>query len=348
MDKDTRLISYEIEHLVSPSLKGTDTLTQPNVYVPAKGDKIWFYPGCDIPRFKVKRFCQDNDVAVVKYREKSSVRFMGPETMNEMVSQRSTYCSTKDEFISWLDRVMCNAYEKLKEDILACPCDTVYMYHQAASMFCSEEMFGTKPLEKKQSDLGWKQIVVVLGEPNLEKLNAMLDDPNLRHQDELLSLLNTGAVLDKDMYDQIHRLFASTDKENTKLAMEAMANCDFQQSAVYLLMLLQKYGDKISNSGIMHHVNFKSLLKYFQIQSITSIDVDNMIDSLRHQKLLSVTNLNMLMPMALQALKDGGEMRNIKIKDLELSPEAEAAIAENILDQQPEPEEKQEEVTPTV
>ena len=45
----------------------------------------------------------------------------------------------------------------------------------------------------------------------------------------------------------------------------------------------------------------------------------------------------MLMPMAMKQIKEEGEMENIKVKDLELTPEVEAAIAENILDQQLSP-----------
>jgi hypothetical protein len=163
----------------------------------------------------------------------------------------------------------------------------------------------------------------------------MMNDPLLKHQDEMLKQLNTGSVLDEEMYTQIHRLFESSDKENTKLAMEAMANCDFQKSAVYLLLLVKKYGEKIYNSGNRHHVNFKSLLKYFQLTNITNISVDEMIDSLRHQKLLSIDNLNRLMPLAMEVIRESGDMDNIKVKDVELSLEAEQAIAENILDKDP-------------
>jgi hypothetical protein len=337
MDEASRLIKWDTKYML-PAHNGTlITFATTTPYVPAKGDKLWFYPGCDVPRFKVKQFCMNHDVAVVKYKDKSSVRFMGPECIKEMIETYNGRFVPKDIFLAWLDNVMCNAYVPLRDAIVAAQSTEVYIRNPALGAFCKKDLFGTKVLFQRTDEAVYKNIDYIKDDENYQQLTDMISDTGLRPQDDLLSLLNTGVEMDQKMYEDIHRLFESTDKENTRLAMEAMANCDFQKSAVYLLLLLKEYGSKISNSGNKHHVNFKSLIKYFQIRNLENMSVDNMIDSLRHQKLLSVDNLNRLMPLAMETIKKQGDMQNIKIKDVELSTEAELSVAENILDQQNTP-----------
>lgn len=335
MDETTRIISYEPFYTVDTV--DTDSIfnkTHTSKYIPTKGDKLWFYPGCDVPRFKVKQFCQAHNVAVVKYSDKATVRFIGPNSLKEMISNSHTYYMKKDKFIKWLDSVMRNSYEDLKKDILASQNDRVYFYNSTPlRQFCNKELFANKILLKEYYNCEGSWSNYLNDEKTYQQVINLLTDSSLRHQDDILSLLNTGTVLDQDMYDQIHKLFESEDKENTKLAMEAMANCDFQQSAVYLLLLLKEYDQKIYNSGNKHHVNFKSLLKYFDISQLTNISVDDVIDSLRHQKLLNLNNLNRLMPMIMERIREQGDMDNIKVKDIELTPEVIASIEENILDQ---------------
>jgi hypothetical protein len=334
MDEASRLVQWSTKYML-PAHNGTlITFATTTPYVPAKGDKLWFYPGCDVPRFKVKQFCMNHDVAVVKYKDKSSVRFMGPESIREMIESYNGRFVPKDIFLAWLDNVMCNAYVPLRDAVIATQSTEVYIRNPALGSFCKKDLFGTKVLFQRTDEAAYKNIDYIKDDENYQQLTDMINDTGLRPQDDLLSLLNTGVEMDQKMYEDIHRLFESSDKENTRLAMEAMANCDFQKSAVYLLLLLKEYGSKISDSGNKHHVNFKSLIKYFQIRNLENMSVDNMIDSLRHQKLLSVDNLNRLMPLAMETIRKQGDLQNIKIKDVELSTEAEISVAENILDQQ--------------
>jgi len=332
MDHKTRIIEYEHIWVVPCSVQNlSNSVIKGDAYTPTKGDRIWFYPGCDVPRFKVKQFCVKNDIAVVKYAEKANVKFIGPETIKELVKIQYTHSIPKVDFLKWFDTIMCNAYIEIRELIVKSPNDVIYLEYDARNAFTGKDCFGKNTLD---DDLTDHNNILYCTEENHEKLLVLQQDPLIRSQDTILSLLNTGIILDEQMYNDIHRLFESSDKENTKLAMEAMANCDFQKSAVYLLLLMKEYGQKISDSGNRHHVNFKSLIKYFQVTNLENMTVDNMINSLRGQKLLSVDNLNRLMPLAMERIRQKGDMHNIKIKDVELSEEAELSVAENILDQQ--------------
>jgi hypothetical protein len=58
-------------------------------------------------------------------------------------------------------------------------------------------------------------------------------------------------------------MFESSDSDNHILAMEIMANAHYEKSVLYLQMLLSDYNYQISNSHTKNHVNFKSMLSYF-------------------------------------------------------------------------------------
>ena len=46
------------------------------VYEPKPKDKIYFFSGCNVPRFKVKQFCEKYKVARVKFEERATAKFI--------------------------------------------------------------------------------------------------------------------------------------------------------------------------------------------------------------------------------------------------------------------------------
>lgn len=325
-DEETRVIDYSIADVIKEDLIANDK------YTPTKGDRLWFYPGCTIPRFKITQFCKKHNVAIVKTADKATVKVIGDATVKELTYKLHLYSVSKTHFINWLDSVMCNAYIQLRNDALAF--EEVHLSQHAANVFKDEESLG-KALINEWKELSSDSYVIASSEKSSQQLVDILNSTNIYKQDALLSLLNTSIIMDEKMYEDTRRILQSEDRENTKVAMEAMANCDFQKSAVYLLLLLREFGSKIYSSNATHHVNFKSLLKYFKVGNITNISLDDIINSLRSQKILNLANLNMLMPMAMKQIKEKGDMHNIKVKDVELTPDMEISLAENILDQLP-------------
>lgn len=332
---DKRELLYEVKRVIKETRADALRKFKPkNTFIPKAGDKLWFFPGCDVPRFKIKQFCDKHNVAVVKYKEASTVRFTGPDVIEGMLSYAHHHYMEKTKFLAWFETIMTNSYQELKDQIIKSESDVVYLSYYAINAFYSEDQFGAKALKRpsKNGSHSNARVWSAKDDTCYKNLIYMINDPSIVHQDDLLALLNTGTIMTEEMYVEIQRLFKSSDKENTKVAMEAMANCDFQKSAVYLLLLMQTYGDAIHNSGNRHHVNFKSLIKYFQIQVITSISLDTIINSLRSQKLLNLENLNKLMPMALVRIREKGDMQNLKVTEIGLTPEVEKSLSENILD----------------
>jgi hypothetical protein len=139
--------------------------------------------------------------------------------------------------------------------------------------------------------------------------------------------------MDKERYDSIRRMFISTDDSDLKLAMEAMANSDYEKSSIYLLLLIEEFGPKMDGSKTKNHVNFKSLLKFFEITGLSSLNLDGIIRSLLKRKLLNTTNLEILRPKAMVILQDKVKTAYFEATGVVVTQEIIDGINENILDQ---------------
>jgi hypothetical protein len=151
------------------------------------------------------------------------------------------------------------------------------------------------------------------------------------NQNEILRRLNSGAVMDEKQYEGARQLLNSKDMENTKLAIEIMANCDFEKSSVYLLLLIRDFGHKIFNCPNRTHVNFKSLLKFFNITNLRGVHLDDIMSTLIDLKLLNQANLNRLEPELIEDMKSYVSDYLIPEK-IAYSEKVIKALEENILD----------------
>lgn len=257
-------------------------------YYPTKGDKIWFLPGCDVPRFKLKEFLNKYDCSVVKYREKANVVFVSADSFKPYVERTpGSQVYLKSSMLRHLtyntNYTQTEEGRKVIAAIQECPSEGVYAsFHIERSDMLKYRDIHCFKIKDEASKL---------------VLDSLFNECNIYHQDELLCLINAGKILDKDDYHSITRLLDSNDKNDHKVAMETLANSDYVQSAVYLLSLLVKYKNKIKNCDTHRHVNFKALLKFFKITALENFDELNLVESLIATKLLDQHNLDLVMPM---------------------------------------------------
>ena len=91
--------------------------------------------------------------------------------------------------------------------------------------------------------------------------------------------------------------------------------------------------DQFHNSPTKNHVNFKALIKYFNVNLNRHINLDDVTDILKKHKLLNKTNLDILMPLAIEVVNENS-MDNFIIKSVEPSEDVYKSLEENILDGQ--------------
>lgn len=273
-----------------------------------EGDKIYFFPGCNIPRFKLKEFCNKYKVAPVKYEVRADVVIIGPESYVDLF-ETITRCRISFEvFNKWLSKIYPIAdpralqlHYDLKEVIENYEY-IIFDYPVINSLTQNGTPFGIilDPPKNASSYIDGMRsnFIKVKDDKAYEYLQKILDPAsNFYSQDDILKELNTGVVIDEDMYKTLRDLFISKDTENAKVAMTCLANSDYTESCMYILLLLKEFRDKIYAIKDKDHVNFKSMLKYFEI-SVTngSIDMDDIILSLMRKKLLTTNLMEKLIP----------------------------------------------------
>ena len=308
-------------------------------YIPVKGDRLYFIPGCNIPRFKVKKFCEKTNTTVVKYRDKATVKFIGHDSIeNYFGGGHFMYFDTKkiiNHIIKYM-HVDMSFYDKHAELLnVLINSEQPYVgieYGAVTYLGTGMDTLDTDMKYDAEEHDNVETPDFIFYKGGYELYNELCLSTDIYNQDELLKYINEDNVMGKDEYISIQRLFNSTDNQNKLLAMETMANCDYTKSAVFLLLLIKDFGDIIYNQRTKTHVNFKSMIKYFDIDSLISFNTNRIVNCLINKKLLNKQNLDMLMPIISEDFINCNSSEHFAVKTINYNENVEKALVENILD----------------
>ena len=113
------------------------------------------------------------------------------------------------------------------------------------------------------------------------------------------------------------------------MAMEIMANSNYVDSALYLLMLLEEYGHRIADCNTKNHVNFKSMVSYFglRVRDVDCLDPDDVSKKLVSLNLLTTEWLNILLESRLDwFITNIARSSTFNVASIVPKPEVEAVI----------------------
>lgn len=277
-------------------------------WTPDPKDRLYFFPGCSVPRFKVK----DKYKVTIK-PEYATAAFISPtelkasDDMFDVITnavgingnwlmpwlefiygeQHHFVIKFKSLFMNCSDYVMIHAdhWYKLLHN---CPDDaTNKMSISNYRRTYWGEDWGI-PSFKENSIRGISFYNPV---PNskLDKLNC-----EIYSQDAILKYLNEDSVIiDAKRYEELRLMASSSDKENIILVMELMANANFKESFVYLLLLLKEFNSKIAERKEVNHVNFRALLNFFNMDpnKIKNIGIETMMSGMKKHKQFTRENV---------------------------------------------------------
>jgi len=139
--------------------------------------------------------------------------------------------------------------------------------------------------------------IYAVEEDHADTYNAMQGKP-IYNESELITNINgdDSTIIDEEVFQQLKNMFESSDSDNHILAMEIMANSHYEKSILYLQMLLSDYSYQISNSHTRNHVNFKSMLSYFNWvpRNIGNKSAEQIIKIIDEKDLLTVDMIKRL------------------------------------------------------
>lgn len=332
IDKSNKIeqLSYELVYEVKNEKNITDFVK--DVYTPKAGDKLFFTKDCSVPRFKVKTLCEKKDLLVTRDRSKANAIFISNDFLKAFVDNYWLYSCSLETFIKFIEKTP-HVSNKSMIDMLGFIIDN--KIEKIAVNYHCHNKFNTV---SNNLDLVNGNLRICTPE-NFEMVMGVLTSGNVYIQDDILKILNQDVIIDKDMYLQISTMFTSTDNSNIKIAMEILANSNYEKSAPYILLTFMNHGHSIWDSGFRNHINFKSLVEFFDLngrRNYTHLDLDEIVDILKAKNFLTKETIDIFMPLAYSEIKDRASYDHFKVSKIKFieDPKDDEEIL-NIEDEEP-------------
>lgn len=311
IELDTEYSGNSIQKLdlrISPKVylnTGTSLQINKTEYTPQIGDKIYFLPGVNIPRVKLKDLNVDYNIKIVRDPAEADVVFAGDYSFNKMSDNSWKYKLKTDYFRKFL--TACAPYmDSVSYNVLSAQLDTytepvVVMNHGSLSVIRDYNFPAYRNLvknlaEEVRHDYESDRMLTLIGD--YSEVYKKIQNKPIIHERGLLDKLNgdDAIIINEEVFDQISNMFASSDQDNHVLAMEIMANCNYAESLMYLEMIFHDHYHIMRNNNARSHVNFKSLLSYLnKDKNYFATNVDEMIKSLYNKKVLTTEMLDIIL-----------------------------------------------------
>lgn len=338
VDTDDNELIIKVEPLYCTN-SNTDIITANNKdYTPSKGDKLYFLPGVNIPRVKLKDLSLQHGIKTTRNIEDATHIFAGKNTKDKMVSGAWYYSINTSALRGILldpELVMDDYYkENLTQALEFYTEDVVILDYSAAGQLRNSEL----PFVKRYSYSNVSRHSSVYYSVDSDHIDLFPDILTLDIYDEstLIKHINgeDAATIDETMFQQISDMFKSSDSDNHVLAMEIMANCNYIDSLLYIEMLFQKYSGAMSNCHTKNHVNFKSLLSFLgKSKTYLTTDIDDVVKSLINKGVFDIDKVNVIMKYYSEKIAARGGTEFFEIKSLTLSEEAAKLLNTNYVHQ---------------
>ena len=246
-------------------------------WVPQPTDKLFFFPGCIVPRFKVRE-----KYTVTIKPENATVAFINNDGLTGSDSTFKHYNDlmpiTLPEANRIIEAYMDSNRKMMLKSILNIPTiEQIFLSKE----WWSQSFYTNAFLKEKGDQITTNQLVETTKKYYHEtrctesqyQLLAYVPGASVNSmncpiylQDEILKQLNTGnLIINEKKYRELRAFGETGDKDNIVLMMELMANSDYEKSVAYLIFLLREFGQKIYCYSEVDHVNFKSLLNFLDI-----------------------------------------------------------------------------------
>jgi hypothetical protein len=250
---------------------------------------IYLLPGVNIPRVKLKDLALNLGIRVVRDPEKANVIFSGKSSMGKMTGSSWYYIADAEVILNNVKAICKDQFyiDRLETALNA----------SGATKICSDWSDMRNCLAGDQYGHYNSGYIYGVEEDHADTYNAIQGKP-IYDESELITNINgdDSTVIDEEVYQQLGSMFESSDSDNHILAMEIMANSHYEKSILYLQMLLSNYYHQISNSHTRNHVNFKSMLSYFNwaTRSLGSRSAEQIVSIIDEKGLLTVDMIKRL------------------------------------------------------
>ncbi len=235
-----------------------------------KDDKIYVFPGCKIPQFKIKEGLRELGAKFTSNYEEATI-YLGSEQAFKDVQQANfsvnllggSYYNTFTLCVGMKKGMMLNYENGRYGDI-----------YKNSSVFYTRTPWGLMKGNIDQFDniemvSAFHTLTILGGEILYRKLAKKIP---VLSENGFLSQLTPTVVIDREMYLTLNDMLASRNDEDNQLALQTMSNCDIPQSRKYIYPLVKYNFDKFKDSRFKNVKLFNTMIKLKEIQKLSVRD----------------------------------------------------------------------------
>jgi hypothetical protein len=290
-----------------------------DVYVPKKGDKIYFLPGVSVPRVKFKNISLEYGIKTVRDPEQANVFFGSSKSIHQITNNAWLYKIKVEDFLAFIEtvehRLDTHTKDKINTALEFYDNEYIALHYNVFNNIISSvpDVVASRYTEK-----------MYMIEDEHKALFDHLQKVTVYDESSVIDILNgeEATVIDKEMFEHIREMFKSSDTDNHVLAMEIMANSKYTESLVYLELLFYFYAGRISDIHTKNHVNFKSLVSYLdKNMRYLNTDIDNVVDSLVAKDQFTPDKLEIVMEYLSADIQSMGDTKYFTVKTITVHPD---------------------------
>lgn len=313
-----------------------------NEYIPMKGDKLYFLPGVNIPRIKLKDLATKFGIRTIRDINEATIIFGSSKTKDKM-----TGSSWKYKIPTTLVQLFFETYKNDMDDYQFSKIETALEFYteeyiltdwSTARNFTDTDcpQFNSYSLQPAYLDYvnnkkSSSEYVYDVTTEYLSIFNS-LQGKEIIDESSLLDQLNgdDAIIIDADMFTQLSTMFNSSDDDNHILAMEILANSKYKESLLYIEMLFKNHSYSIGNCHTKNHVNFKSLLSYLgKPNRYIDTSLDNIMESLISKKVLTKDKIDILLENYGHEINNRGDSTYFKVQTITVNEDTLSLLNEN-------------------
>ena len=333
-------VKIETTNYFDPSID-TFNINQ-NGYTPMKGDKLYFLPGVNIPRIKLKDLATKFGIRTVRDVSEATILFGSSKTKDKMTGYTWKY-----KIPTTLVQLFFETYKNDMDDYQFSKIDNAlefYTEEYILTDWSTARNFTDNDLPQWNSYSAQPQYVDYhsksrsssehVHEVNKDYIHLydLIKGKEIIDESCLLDQLNgdDAVIIDADMFTQLSTMFNSSDDDNHILAMEIMANSKYKESLLYIEMIFKNHAYTIGQSSSKNHVNFKSLLSYLNKNNrYIDTSLDDIMDSLISKKVLTKDKVDILLENYSEEIKNRGDSTYFKVQTITVNEDTLSLLNEN-------------------
>jgi len=276
----------EIAHAID-----CDHLTYESHYEIVKGQTLFLLPGSLIEQQKFKILSEKFGFKKANDINKADVILRGPKTsyLKRITIFSVTLCTNNTQR-DIIERASNYHDEKIKTFIQSQGNSVNLIVPYYSTWEPRGEYLKNHNLHTYQVKNWFSRSVIIKAEP-FSINSPIYDDTSLmEHQ-----INRKGIIFDQDVCINIGRMLKSPDSENHELILELLSNCDYNESALYILVLIKEFQWEFTRLPTTRKA-FKAMLAYLHInrKRIGFLTTDDIIHSLKSMNKYTAKHLEQL------------------------------------------------------